>query len=276
MRHLTFICYAHRDQDFMKRLLIHLKPYERHSSIEVWSDEKIRAGELWRKEIQNALDQAQAAILLVSPDFIASEFIRENELPPLLKAAEREGLTILWVPVSYSSYLETPIAKYQAASDPAQPLKTMTEGEQDRVWVEICAQLKHATWALHLELSSLNKEVRGSELAIKGKAIFRSPASAKDHVPGVAAALKKMNVQLVPFVFSFDSGWWAQKPVVPDANGDIEGSVYVGRADTADVGKTFDIRLCAIARDFSSWNKGLEKLPPVRIESKAVTVKRGG
>ena len=74
------------------------------STIEVWSDKSIKPGGSWKKEIRSALVRAQAAILLVSADFIGSDFIHENELPPLLEAADEEGLQILWVPVSSCAY----------------------------------------------------------------------------------------------------------------------------------------------------------------------------
>jgi hypothetical protein len=274
VRNLTFICYAHQDKEYLDTLLVHLSPYYQSSSIRYWSDKEIKPGEVWKEEIKKVLDQAQATVLLVSPHFLASDFIRESELPTLLDAAEKHGLAVLWVPVSYSSYPETRLAPHHAASDPSQPIKSMTPAEQDRIWVEICTKLKHATWSLVLHLSPSNEEVRSNQMTIQGKATFRAPFSTEESNQDLAVALKKMDVQLVPFVFGFDSGWWAQKPVEPAKGGDFQGSVYVGRENRADVGKSFEIKVCAVSRSFAAWNKSLEKLPAVRIESKSLMVKR--
>ena len=83
-------------------------------------------------------------MLLVSPDFLFSDFIADHELPPLLKAAEDDGLAIVWIPVSASSYEETEIAVYQAAHDPAKPLDCLDAVEQNRALVEICKKIKAA------------------------------------------------------------------------------------------------------------------------------------
>jgi hypothetical protein len=59
---------------------------------------------------------------LVSPDFIASDFIHHHELGALLKKAEQSGAKVLWVPVRHSAYKQTALKNYQAVLNPAKPL----------------------------------------------------------------------------------------------------------------------------------------------------------
>jgi hypothetical protein len=81
---------------------------------------------------------------MVSPDFLASDFINNHELPSLLEAAERKGLTIIWIPLRTCAFEETEIRKYQAAYSPNQPLNSLNEADQDQAWVEICKKIKVA------------------------------------------------------------------------------------------------------------------------------------
>jgi class 3 adenylate cyclase len=140
----VFISYSHRDKVWLERLRVHLQPYIRGGMVVSWDDTMIRPGEPWQQEIERALEYARVALLLVSPDFLHSEFIAREELPQLLKKAAARGLTILWVPVSASSYDETPIGHYQAALDADRPLKTMSEAEQDAALVRVCKAVKEA------------------------------------------------------------------------------------------------------------------------------------
>ena len=141
IRKEVFISYSHKDRKWLDRLRVGLKPYVREFKLETWDDTHIKPGTKWKDEIEQALTRAKVAVLLVSPDFLASDFIATDELPPLLDAAEKEGLTILWVAVSTSSYKVTAIGKYQAANDPNRPLNSLTLANRDKIITRVCEQI---------------------------------------------------------------------------------------------------------------------------------------
>ena len=143
-RDQVFISYSHKDKKWLERLQVMLAPLKRKAKIKVWADTQIDPGKKWKDEIKQALTSAKVAVLLVSPDFLASEFIHENELPPLLAAAEKEGLTILWVLVSDCSYQWTAIADYQAAYNPDKPLDLLRPAQRNSALVKIVGSIEKA------------------------------------------------------------------------------------------------------------------------------------
>jgi TIR domain len=139
----VFVSYSHADRDYLDRLKIHLRPFERSGRIDLWSDSKIEAGEDWRKEIRAALDAAVIAVVLVSADFLASDFIAENELPPLLAACEADGVVIIPVILKPCSYKDIPnLTRYQSVNPLNRPLVAMSEAEREELWVEVVSAIR--------------------------------------------------------------------------------------------------------------------------------------
>src|SRR5215475_7309308 len=131
-RKKIFVSYSHHDSEWLKRLQVHLRPLEREGLVELWDDTKIQSGAQWRKEISKALDSACVAILLISADFIASDFIADEELPRLLAAAEEDGVKILSVILSPSRYEKIDsLARFQSVNPPSKPLISMDKWEQE-------------------------------------------------------------------------------------------------------------------------------------------------
>jgi len=142
-RDTVFISYSHKDRRFLDEFLEHLRPYVRSGSVRAWSDEQLQPGTQWFDEILDALRRTRVAVLLVSRAFLASEFIHEHELGPILKEAERGGVTIHWVCVRACSYKESPLRSYQPLLPPEKPIAEM-KAERDRAWVKVCEAIKRA------------------------------------------------------------------------------------------------------------------------------------
>jgi internalin A len=138
------ISYCHRDKPWLIQLQDHLKPVVQYDAVKVWDDTLIEPGQKWRSEIQRVLANAKVAVLLVTPAFLASDFITQNELPPLLDAACQTGLKVLWIPVKPSSVEKTPIAEYQAVLNPKKPLIGLQEHDRDAAFVTIAEKISMA------------------------------------------------------------------------------------------------------------------------------------
>jgi formylglycine-generating enzyme required for sulfatase activity len=143
-RDQLFISYSHVDRQWVERLQTMIRPLVRSHGLRLWDDSQIPPGAKWREEIETALAAAKVALLLVSSDFLASEFVTNSELPQLLAAAEEEGLRILWVPLRPSLVRRTPIGAYQALGDPGRPLARMDPVEQEEALVEIALAIEKA------------------------------------------------------------------------------------------------------------------------------------
>ncbi len=138
----VFISYSHKDRKWLDILNTTLKPLLPHIPCSVWDDTQIRPGEDWREKIKNALASSKVAVLLVSPNFLASDFILDHELPLLMDAAKSDGLVILWIAIRNCLYQVTEIERFQALNDPSDPLATLGLRARDNELVHICTQIK--------------------------------------------------------------------------------------------------------------------------------------
>jgi formylglycine-generating enzyme required for sulfatase activity len=143
-RQQLFISYSRADREWVDRLKAMLGPLLRGGDLYLWDDSQIEPGARWQEEIARALSSAKVALLLVSPDFLNSDFIDQEELPPLLQAAEEEGLVLLWVKLRPCLVQRTPIHAYQAALDPVRPLSTMPVWEQEVALEKVAQRIEAA------------------------------------------------------------------------------------------------------------------------------------
>ena len=142
-RNGVFISYSKKDAKWLDYLRTHLSYLEREYQFSIWEDSKIKVGADWRTEIEGAIGKTKVAILLVSANFIASNFITNEELPALLHAAEKEGAYIFSIIVSHCMFNDIQvISKYQTFNPPSHPLISMDEAERDELFLKVTQEIK--------------------------------------------------------------------------------------------------------------------------------------
>ena len=137
----VFISYSHKDKKWLEKLNTFLRPLEREAELKIWSDKEIKPSSNWHAEIQKAVNDADAAILLISQDFLDSDYIANNELPQLLSAATGRGLRIYPVIVSSSFLKNSPLLQFQAVNSPSTPLDKLNKAKQNEIFVRLAESI---------------------------------------------------------------------------------------------------------------------------------------
>jgi tetratricopeptide (TPR) repeat protein len=143
----VFVSYSHKDKPWLEKFNNVIAPDIRNNRIDYWDDHDLKPGDPWYEKILEMINSAKVAVLLVSPNFLASRFIMEEELPRIL-AARDEGLTIIWIPL-YGLFFETDnlpnyeeISKIQAACDTSKNLADQDSTSQIATLLSVCKNIQ--------------------------------------------------------------------------------------------------------------------------------------
>lgn len=130
-----FYSYSHRDEALREELATHLKILERTGVIETWYDRKIEASDGLKTEIDKNLERADIILLLVSPDFIASDYCWKIEMPRALErhhADEARVIPVILRPVKLDS---APFAEIVSLPEDRKPVTTWSN--RDSAWKSV-------------------------------------------------------------------------------------------------------------------------------------------
>lgn len=142
MTNNVFVSYAREDaqsdNNLVDAFLRHGKPRERRGEISIFKDtEQINFGDEWRKKIDEALEKTDIAILMISVNFLASDFIFEHELRVLLRKHREDGVKILPILLGECDWVSEPdLEQFQIYPDGNESLKSMNENTFDERAVE--------------------------------------------------------------------------------------------------------------------------------------------
>ena len=141
----VFISYSHKDESFKDELVTMLAGLQRRGVVDAWQDRRIEAGDDWYKAIHDAMDSCDLALLLVSPDYLASSFIQGEEQPKLLQRRQEIMLRVIPIIVRPCKWQSEPVLKDIQAlpKDGKAVIKFSKEnGDRDQVWEDIATVIE--------------------------------------------------------------------------------------------------------------------------------------
>ena len=146
MNHMTdqkkniFISYAHDDKNMMDQLSKYLNILK-INHIDVWFDQKVRTGDDWSAEIQNAIATAHLTICLVSNSYLGSTFVQKREFPAI-QTRQLEGMILFPIIIKDCLWKAIPWFKnIQVFPEDGTPLEDLNEKEQEKKFMELVQQI---------------------------------------------------------------------------------------------------------------------------------------
>ncbi|MER3435567.1 MAG: hypothetical protein C4288_19770, partial [Leptolyngbya sp. ERB_1_1] len=139
-----FISYAHKDESLRQKLDTHLSVLKRQGVIDAWHDREIKPGTEWAKEIDKNLNTADLILLLVSSDFLASEYCYEREMTRAIELHDKKLARVIPIVLCSCDWEPAPFARLQG-------LPIVTGGgikpvnkweDEDEVWTQIVKSIR--------------------------------------------------------------------------------------------------------------------------------------
>lgn len=161
-----FYSYSHKDEKLRNKLETHLSLLKQQGLVINWHDRKISAGKEWQKEINIYLNTAHIVLLLISPDFLASDFCYSIEMKRAVERHERgeaHVIPIILRPVYWHGAL---FGKLQALPTDAKPITGPSWHNQDEAFFNVAEGIRKVVEEFQTE-SSNNDEVFADFLSNK-------------------------------------------------------------------------------------------------------------
>lgn len=126
----VFCCYAREDQEMLEHLKKHLMPLQRSSQITIWSDTNLNAGVEWEKELHQHLESADLILLLISPDFMSSDYCYSTEMKRAIERHDQGSAHVIPILLRPTFWQNEPFAKLQIVPTDATPITTWADRDE--------------------------------------------------------------------------------------------------------------------------------------------------
>ena len=130
-----FYAYAHKDERLRDKLEITLGLLRQQALIQDWHDQKIGAGQEWQGEIHKQLETADIILLLISSDFLASDYCYSKEMQRALERHREGTARVVPIIVRTVNWQTSELAKLRALPKDGKPVDRWTN--KDAAWANI-------------------------------------------------------------------------------------------------------------------------------------------
>ncbi len=136
----VFISYSHQDAALLRTLVTHLTVLQRQKVIDAWTDRDISAGEEWKRAIDENLSAAHLILLLISADFLASDYCYEIEMKEALTRHAAEVACVIPIILRPSDWQASPLGQLQALPTGGKPVTRWED--QDEAFLDVIKGLR--------------------------------------------------------------------------------------------------------------------------------------
>jgi hypothetical protein len=135
-----FCSYSHKDEKYRAELEAHLTLLVRQGVVDVWHDRLIRPGHDWARAIDENLDHANLVLMLISADFIASQYCYGIEMTRALERARAGDAHVVPILVRKCDLEGAPFADLQWLPTGGKPVKNWTD--RDSAWTDVAGGIR--------------------------------------------------------------------------------------------------------------------------------------
>lgn len=154
IKHKVFISYSHSDEKYLQQLLNHISIMKKEGLVEEWHDRKLIPGQEWENEISDNLLSATVILLLVSSDFLGSDYCFDIEMKKAMELHESKKAIVIPIILRSCDWGKAPFSKLQALPKDTKPVKKWSD--EDDAWLDIAKGLRSSIqkFLTEMELSS--------------------------------------------------------------------------------------------------------------------------
>ena len=164
-----FLSYSHKDESYKDEFVKHLSGLKRLNIIDIWDDRQVKIGDKWDEKIKKHLSDSDIVFFLMSPDFLASEYINDTEIKNTIERHNKNEVRIVPVFVRPCDFKSSILSDFQGVPRDSKYISLWDN--QDSAFVQIIQELKKILYEFKPNEQPRRKQ-RGIQCPLKEDKLF--------------------------------------------------------------------------------------------------------